>query len=125
VAAQAGFKSGFTRDEYLRAVERVRQYILAGDIFQANLSQRFEAPWPGKPFEFYRRLTTVNPAPFAAYFQGSGFAVASASPERSCRGWGPGRARPIGGRGAAARLRRRIAGSPTSCWRARRTAPKT
>ena len=76
------FQSGFTRDEYLRAVERVRQYILAGDIFQANLSQRFEAPWPGDPLDFYRRLTTVNPAPFAAYFQGSGFAVASASPER-------------------------------------------
>ncbi len=76
------FQSGFTCDEYLRAVERVRQYILAGDIFQANLSQRFEAPWPGDPFDFYRRLTAVNPAPFAAYFQGSGFAVASASPER-------------------------------------------
>ncbi|HRZ08992.1 MAG TPA: aminodeoxychorismate synthase component I, partial [Gemmatimonadales bacterium] len=79
------FHSGFTRDEYLRAVERVRQYILAGDIFQANLSQRFEAPWPGDPFDFYRRLTAVNPAPFAAYFQGTGFAVASASPERFLR----------------------------------------
>ena len=76
------FQSGFTRDAYLRAVERVRQYILAGDIFQANLSQRFEVPWPGEPFEFYRRLSAVNPAPFAAYFQGNGFAVASASPER-------------------------------------------
>jgi para-aminobenzoate synthetase component 1 len=82
VSAPPEFRSGFTRDEYLRAVERVRQYILAGDIFQANLSQRFEASWPGDPFEFYRRLTTVNPAPFAAYFQGDGFAVASASPER-------------------------------------------
>ena len=76
------FHSGFTRDEYLRAVERVREFILAGDIFQANLSQRFEAPWPGDPFDFYRRLTAANPAPFAAYFQGDGFAVASASPER-------------------------------------------
>ncbi len=76
------FRSGFTRDEYLLAVERVRQYILAGDIFQANLSQRFEAPWPDHPFDFYRRLNAVNPAPFAAYFQGDGFAVASASPER-------------------------------------------
>ncbi len=76
------FQSGFTRDEYLRAVERVRQFILAGDIFQANLSQRFEAPWTGDPFDFYCRLATVNPAPFAAYFRGDGFAVASASPER-------------------------------------------
>jgi len=76
------FQSGFTRTEYLRAVERVREYILAGDIFQANLSQRFEAAWREEPFEFYRRLTEVNPAPFAAFFRGDGFAVASASPER-------------------------------------------
>ncbi len=75
-------RSGFTRDEYLEAVERVRQYILAGDIFQANLSQRFEVPWAGEPFDFYRRLAAANPAPFSAFFQGEGFAVASASPER-------------------------------------------
>ncbi|MEZ4412861.1 MAG: aminodeoxychorismate synthase component I [Gemmatimonadales bacterium] len=74
--------SGFTREEYLRAVERVRQYILAGDIFQANMSQRFSAPWTDEPFNFYRRLVAANPAPFSAYFQGDGFAVASASPER-------------------------------------------
>ena len=76
------FPSGFTRDEYLQAVERVREYILAGDIFQANLSQRFETAWLGDSFDFYRRLASVNPAPFAAYFRGDGFAVASASPER-------------------------------------------
>jgi para-aminobenzoate synthetase component 1 len=81
-ASPSTFQSGFTRDEYLRAVERIREFILAGDIFQANLSQRFEAPWPGDSFDFYRRLTAVNPAPFTAYFRGDGFAVASASPER-------------------------------------------
>jgi para-aminobenzoate synthetase component 1 len=75
-------RSGFTRDEYLAAVERVREYILAGDVFQANLSQRFEAPCALEPFELYRRLRAVNPAPFAAYLQGEQFAVASASPER-------------------------------------------
>lgn len=75
-------RSGFTRDEYLTAVERVREYILAGDVFQANLSQRFEAPCALEPFELYRRLRAVNPAPFAAYVQGEQFAVASASPER-------------------------------------------
>ncbi len=76
------FTSGFTRAAYEAAVERVRQYILAGDIFQANLSQRFEAPWPGDPFEFYRALAAANPAPFSAFFRGDDFAVASASPER-------------------------------------------
>jgi para-aminobenzoate synthetase component 1 len=81
-ASPPQFRSGFTREEYLEAVERVRQFILAGDIFQANLSQRFEVPWTGDPFEFYRRLAAANPAPFAAYFKADGFAVASASPER-------------------------------------------
>jgi len=75
-------RSGFTRDEYLAAVERVRQYILAGDVFQANLSQRFEAECALEPFEFYRRLRAVNPAPCAAFIQGEGYAIASASPER-------------------------------------------
>jgi len=79
------FRSGFTREQYLAAVERVREYILAGDIFQANLSQRFEAPWPGAPWDFYRTLTQVNPAPFSAFYRGNGFAAASASPERFLR----------------------------------------
>jgi para-aminobenzoate synthetase component I len=108
------YRSGFTRDEYLRAVERVREYILAGDIFQANLSQRFEATWQADAFEFYRRLREVNPAPFAAFFRGDGFAVASASPERFLKVDADGRAetRPIKGtrpRGAAPDQDRRLA----------------
>ena len=70
---------------YLRAVARVREYIVAGDIFQANLSQRFEAPWAGDPCSLYRRLRRINPAPFAAYFETPEFAVVSASPERFIR----------------------------------------
>ena len=42
-------RSSFTRPDYLEAVARVREYIYAGDIFQANLSQRFEAPLPQSP----------------------------------------------------------------------------
>jgi para-aminobenzoate synthetase component 1 len=63
-------------------VARVRDYIIAGDIFQANLSQRFEAPLEEDPWRLYRRLREVNPAPFAAYLEFDGVAVASASPER-------------------------------------------
>jgi len=108
------FRSGFTREEYLTAVERVRQFILAGDIFQANLSQRFEAPCLGDPFDFYRRLTAVNPAPFAAYFRGDGFALTSASPERFLSVDADGRVetRPIKGtrpRGTTAEEDRRLA----------------
>ena len=75
-------RSSFTRDGYLEAVERVRQYILAGDIFQANLSQRFEVPLSEPPWALYRRLRTHNPAPFAAFLDFPEVVVLSASPER-------------------------------------------
>jgi para-aminobenzoate synthetase component 1 len=80
-----GVRSTFSRDQYLRAVERTRDYVLAGDIFQANLSQRLEAALPEHPFALYARLRVRNPAPFAAYFDEGGAAVVSASPERFLR----------------------------------------
>jgi para-aminobenzoate synthetase component 1 len=75
-------KSNFTREEYKRAVNRVREYIAAGDVFQVNLSQRFEADLKISPFELYKRLRTVNPAPFASYLNLPGVAIVGASPER-------------------------------------------
>ena len=78
-------RSSFTRAAYLDAVARVREYILAGDIFQANLSQRFEAPLGEPPWAFYRRLRARNPAPFAAYLDFPEATVLSASPERFLR----------------------------------------
>ncbi len=75
-------KSNFSRSGYLKAVERAREYILAGDIFQVNLSQRFEAELPVTPYEFYRKLRRVNPAPFAAYLSFGDAIIASSSPER-------------------------------------------
>jgi para-aminobenzoate synthetase component 1 len=81
-AREIGLRSSFTHRGYLDAVTRVREYIIAGDIFQANLSQRFEAPLEEDPWHLYRRLREVNPAPFAAYLEWGGVAVASASPER-------------------------------------------
>jgi para-aminobenzoate synthetase component 1 len=75
-------KSNFTPEEYKRAVNRVREYIAAGDVFQVNLSQRFEADLEIPPYELYKRLRTVNPAPFAGYLSFPGVAIVSASPER-------------------------------------------
>src|SRR5262249_42952758 len=49
-------RSSFTHARYLDAVATVREYIFAGDIFQSNLSQRFEAPFEEAPWSFYRRL---------------------------------------------------------------------
>jgi para-aminobenzoate synthetase component I len=80
-----GLRSSFTRAGYLQAVARVIEYILAGDIFQANLSQRFEAPLVGTPLELYRRLRSRNPAPFSAFLGFGELVVASSSPERFLR----------------------------------------
>jgi para-aminobenzoate synthetase component 1 len=77
-----GVSSTFSRAGYLRAVERTREYIWAGDIFQANLSQRLEAAVDDHPFTLYTRLRRRNPAPFAAYFDFGPAVVVSASPER-------------------------------------------
>jgi para-aminobenzoate synthetase component I len=84
-AERIGLRSSFTHRAYLDAVALVREYILAGDIFQANLSQRFEGPLAEPTFELYRRLRRRNAAPFAAYINLGEFAVLSASPERFLR----------------------------------------
>jgi para-aminobenzoate synthetase component 1 len=78
-------RSSFTRDGYLKAVERVREYIFAGDIFQANLSQRFETRLTEPAWSLYRRLRERNPAPFAAFVDFGNVLILSASPERFLR----------------------------------------
>ena len=78
-------RSNFTREGYLDAVARVIEYIFAGDIFQANLSQRLEAPLAGTPLDLYRRLRRRNPAPFAAFLDCGDVVIASSSPERFLR----------------------------------------
>ena len=78
-------RSSFTRAAYLDAVTRVREYILAGDIFQTNFSQRFEAPLTESPWDLYRRMRRLNAAPFAAFFEAPDVSVISASPERFLR----------------------------------------
>jgi para-aminobenzoate synthetase component 1 len=83
--SRVGLRSSFTHEGYLDVVNRVREYILAGDIFQANLSQRFEAPLVERPWDLYRRLRTQNAAPFAAYLDFADALILSASPERFLR----------------------------------------
>jgi anthranilate/para-aminobenzoate synthase component I len=74
--------STHTRDQYAAMVERTKEYIVAGDIFQANLSQRLCFPFEGSPIELYRRLSAINPSPFAFYFDFGDFHLVSCSPER-------------------------------------------
>ncbi len=75
-------KANFSHEGYLAAVAKAREYIGAGDIFQVNLSQRFEAELNVQPYELYKRLRRINPAPFAGYLNFDGLNVAGASPER-------------------------------------------
>jgi para-aminobenzoate synthetase component 1 len=77
-----GVVSSFSRDNYLAAVEKIRQYIVAGDIFQANLSQRLQCRVAEPPLSLHARLRRINPAPFSAYLDVGEAVVLSASPER-------------------------------------------
>jgi para-aminobenzoate synthetase component 1 len=81
-SGELSLKPNFTPEEYVRAVNKVREYIAAGDVFQVNLSQRFEADLTVAPYELYRRLRQVNPAPFASYLDFDEVTIVSASPER-------------------------------------------
>jgi para-aminobenzoate synthetase component 1 len=76
------FRANFTHEGYLAAVARAREYIGAGDIFQVNLSQRFEAELDIHPYELYKRLRHINPAPFASYLNFAEVNIVGASPER-------------------------------------------
>lgn len=87
--ASAAITSNFTRSAYEAAVARVIDYIHAGDIFQANLAQRFEAQLAedDTPYALYLRLRDASPAPFGAFFNFGEGAILSSSPERflACR----------------------------------------
>jgi para-aminobenzoate synthetase component 1 len=78
-------RSTFTPDEYRRAVEQVREHIGAGDIFQANLSQRWSHELPSVPtalaWALHESLALCSPAPFSAFLGGTDHAIASSSPE--------------------------------------------
>ncbi len=84
-ASPGPLQSNFERQDYVAAVAAAKEYIVAGDIFQVNLSQRFQAPLTITPWELYCRLRAINPAPFAAYLGFEGMQVVSASPERFLR----------------------------------------
>ena len=75
-------RSTFTAERYEKAVSRVIEYILAGDVFQVNLSQRFEGPAPEDPLDLYRKLRRITPSPFGAFLDLGDAILISASPER-------------------------------------------
>lgn len=70
------------RDGYMRAVERVKEYVRAGDVFQVNISQRFEVAFEGDPLALYGALRGRNPSPFGGMVSFPGLVAVSSSPER-------------------------------------------
>ena len=84
-------RSNISRAGFIAAVERVQQYIRAGDIYQANLSHRLTVPCELSGWELFQELLAVSPAPFAAFLDCDGgsrqsrFAIASSSPEQFLR----------------------------------------
>lgn len=74
--------SNFTRRRYAEAVQRILDYIRAGDCYQVNLAQRFSVAVDGDPWLLYWRLRAVNPAPFSAYLATPWGQVLSCSPEQ-------------------------------------------
>jgi len=75
-------QSNFTKSGYINAVLKAKEYIKRGDIYQVNLSQRFNRDINIEPFRLYSVSRAINPAPFASYLNFGDIKILSASPER-------------------------------------------
>jgi anthranilate synthase component 1 len=75
------FTSSMERDEYESGVERIREYIRAGDAFQVVLSQRLSIPLGATPFDLYRALRSLNPSPYLYFLELDGLSLVGSSPE--------------------------------------------
>ena len=73
--------SNVTQAEFHAMVEQAKEYILAGDIFQVGLSQRFQLPFTLPPFSLYRALRRLNPSPFLFFLDLGSFTIVGSSPE--------------------------------------------
>jgi anthranilate synthase component 1 len=80
-AADPPFRSSLSRAEYEAGVQRIREYIRAGDAFQVVLSQRLEFELDASPFSLYRALRSLNPSPYLYFLELDGVALVGSSPE--------------------------------------------
>lgn len=81
----SAMKSNMTKDEFCRKVEKAKEYIKNGDIFQVVLSQRFTVETNVNPFNIYRSLRLINPSPYMYYLNFGDYQIAGASPEMLVR----------------------------------------
>jgi len=79
------YRSNFDFEDYLRAIESVKDYIIAGDTFQVNLSQRLELDTQEDSLDIYQRLVEINPVHFSSFIEVDGLAIICGSPERLCK----------------------------------------
>lgn len=79
--AEEHFVSGFSQDRFQAAVERIRDYIVAGDVMQVVLSQRLSVPLQAAPLDLYRALRTLNPSPYMYFLNLGDFHIVGSSPE--------------------------------------------
>jgi anthranilate synthase component 1 len=85
VAADQAVSSNMTREDYALAVEQAKEHIVAGDIIQVVLSQRFQRPTAAHPFDVYRALRTINPSPYMFYLDFGEAQLVGTSPEMLVR----------------------------------------
>jgi len=78
----SGFISNFKKANYLDTIEKIREYIASGHVYQVNMSQRFEMNFNGDTFALFQNLYDKNPAPFFAYINAGDHQIVSTSPER-------------------------------------------
>ena len=79
--SEGDFVSSFGKENYLRAVEKVKEYTLAGDVMQVVPSQRFSAKFKGEPVNLYRALRRLNPSPYMYFLDLGDFHIVGSSPE--------------------------------------------
>jgi anthranilate synthase component 1 len=84
-AGKPSFTCNFTKEEYCRVVEKTKEYIVDGDIFQAVISRRFETEYKDSLLNAYRVLRTTNPSPYMVFMQNNDVQLVSTSPETLVR----------------------------------------
>ena len=78
---EADFVSGFTQDRFEASVDKIKEYILAGDIMQTVIAQRMSIPFEAEPLDLYRALRCLNPSPYMYFLNLDDFHIVGSSPE--------------------------------------------
>ncbi|NPU95426.1 MAG: anthranilate synthase component I [Gammaproteobacteria bacterium] len=79
--SESDFKSSFPQPEFEKAVDAIKEYVLAGDIMQVVISQRMSIPYQLPPLDLYRALRCLNPSPYMYFLDMGDFQIAGSSPE--------------------------------------------